>query len=389
MVRMILVLLVVIIPTIVFAGGGGDSSTGVTRGSISMHEITDYATAQSKADALNANRDMHTSYGVEVAYDFATGTSGYSVGEYHESGDGDGGNGIGGNTGGNPDVIPTASLDCSPDTTKVGNPVVLKWTCTDAISSSGTNFSTGGYTVGHLSVFPIQDTTYTVRCSGTAIYMEASCTVKINTDTCTGPDCDSDSECTGPDCDNDTECTGPDCNNDTECTGYDCDTIITGGDTSWLDCFPRYITSGEKVRLRWNCVGATGSTLRNTSTNTIIYDGSQTNGFEIEQPITTTDYRLDCDGTGQSFACTTHVIVTPTANIQASKTLVRSGQESRITWSSVATTGCKVSGPGLSSTDSAGSELITILGESIFKIECDGDVNDSVKVRIVPIWQEI
>lgn len=285
--------------------------------------------------------------------------------------------GEGGGNWSRPRPVPptTAVITCNPEDINIGEPVIIAWSCANAVSSAGTNFSTGGALGGALSVFPIQDTTYSLLCSGASTSATASCTVNTNNTTDNNEDNTSTTTVTGE---------------DTTLNPYSTFNTVGGGpNTSWLDCFPQDITQGESIRLRWNCTDSTGSTLTETTSNTTLYTGSQTDGLEIVQPEVGSEYRLSCDGSNQTFSCSIYTTTNPTVNIQASPTLVAQGQTSRITWSSAAATGCTISGPDLSSTAFAGSEIVTILGESIFTIECDGDLTDTVKVRIVPKWEEV
>ncbi len=78
----------------------------------------------------------------------------------------------------------------------------------------------------------------------------------------------------------------------------------------------------------------------------------------------------------------------PTATITASPTLLRSGQVSTITWSSTDTSNCSVYGPDLFSTALFGSQDVTISQDSIYTISCNGGARDSVRVRVIPNWNE-
>jgi len=65
-------------------------------------------------------------------------------------------------------VPPTATLSLWPNSIPYGGNSTVSWGSTNAISCTGTNFSTGGATAGSVSVTATQDTVYTVTCTGAA-----------------------------------------------------------------------------------------------------------------------------------------------------------------------------------------------------------------------------
>jgi hypothetical protein len=62
---------------------------------------------------------------------------------------------------------PTVSLTLSSQSITVGQSSVLAWASTNASSTTGTNFSTGGATSGNVGVSPTANTKYSITASGT------------------------------------------------------------------------------------------------------------------------------------------------------------------------------------------------------------------------------
>jgi len=273
---------------------------------------------------------------------------------------------------------PTASITCEPSTVDNGEPAIISWSCGGgATSSSGEGFSTGDYVSGHLSVFPVQESTYTVTCSKTSGSVKTaskSCTIGVN-------------EFIDPEGDN----TGDsDPEEDNLGSGNGSSSGSGGGinDSSWLECFPRNITGGESIRIKWNCADSIHSTLRDVTSSSDLHAGTPGSGQIIVQLDANNEYKLTCNDDSYVSSCNINVSADPSVDIQATPLLLHSGSQARITWSSIAATGCTISGPDLSSTAFAGSELITILGESIYTIECDDNLSDSVTVNVIPTWNE-
>jgi hypothetical protein len=270
-----------------------------------------------------------------------------------------------------PVPAPTASITCNPSSVIDGDPSVISWSCGNSDSSSGGGFGTHGTLSGSISVFPFTDTTYSVTCTagGGSRTATGSCVVDV---TAAADDIFFDEIL------ND----GGDGNGDN----------LSGGGGTWsysrIECFPRNITKGESVRLRWNCKDSAVSSVRDVAWGTYLHNGEPAFGTEIVQPSDTNEYQLTCGGSGFTASCAVNVFANPFANISAEPILVAKGGESRVTWSSVGATNCSIDGPGLSSVEFAGSQLVTILEKSVFKIECDDGLNDYVTVRILPIWNE-
>lgn len=78
-----------------------------------------------------------------------------------------------------PVVAPTATLSANPTSLVVGISSVITWSSTNATSCTGTNFSTGGATLGSVTVSPTQTTSYLVSCSGAGGSASASQTVTV------------------------------------------------------------------------------------------------------------------------------------------------------------------------------------------------------------------
>lgn len=76
---------------------------------------------------------------------------------------------------------PTASLTASPSSIQTGASATLAWSSTDAMSCTGTGFSTGDTTLGQATVVPTATTTYSIACTGASGTANASATVNVIT----------------------------------------------------------------------------------------------------------------------------------------------------------------------------------------------------------------
>lgn len=101
------------------------------------------------------------------------------------------------------------------------------------------------------------------------------------------------------------------------------------------------------------------------------------------------------NGTGNPSAnCSPNVYVAPSCvvsdvSIQATPDRVEQDESTTITWGSTFTgpCSCSVSGPGLSSSNTTGSQSVQITGQSTFSISCNG-VTDDVIVNVIPAFEE-
>jgi uncharacterized repeat protein (TIGR01451 family) len=77
-------------------------------------------------------------------------------------------------------ILPTASITADPNPITAGDSSTLTWTSTDATACTGTGFSTGGATSGHVIVSPSSTTTYSVSCTGPGGSANDSTTLTVN-----------------------------------------------------------------------------------------------------------------------------------------------------------------------------------------------------------------
>ena len=79
----------------------------------------------------------------------------------------------------------TASVAVSPDVIASGDTATLRWSSTNAVSCTGTGFSTGGATSGNVSVTPSATTNYSISCSS----IPTSDTISVGSTSCGGGWC--------------------------------------------------------------------------------------------------------------------------------------------------------------------------------------------------------
>ncbi|PIT91064.1 hypothetical protein COU17_02435 [Candidatus Kaiserbacteria bacterium CG10_big_fil_rev_8_21_14_0_10_49_17] len=194
------------IPFIVFAGGG-DAGDGGGGGDVSSGSISGLGDAAfggcgngaSDGGGTDANGyspcvgcfggDVFCPAGwTPVADGNCLPPTSYSQGSY---GGGGGGSGSGNsqdssNTGGNtspppppPPPAPGATITCTPPELLAGGSLTVTWSCSNATSSSGNGFSTGGALSGSTSVSADPEATYTVVCSNDTQSVQAQCDVDI------------------------------------------------------------------------------------------------------------------------------------------------------------------------------------------------------------------
>jgi triacylglycerol esterase/lipase EstA (alpha/beta hydrolase family) len=87
----------------------------------------------------------------------------------------------------------------------------------------------------------------------------------------------------------------------------------------------------------------------------------------------------------------TIVGATPQVSISANPTLVNAGDTSTISWSASDVNSCIVSGPGLSSTNLSGSQVVTISTQQTYTITCQTNaspITQSATVNVVPGFNE-
>ena len=84
-------------------------------------------------------------------------------------------------------------------------------------------------------------------------------------------------------------------------------------------------------------------------------------------------------------------VLNPTATISANPTRVRPGKASTITWSASDVKSCSVSGPGLSSAATSGSQSPAVTTRSVYTITCQtlsSPITATAIVNVVPLFQE-
>ncbi|MES2014234.1 MAG: hypothetical protein V4437_00265 [Patescibacteria group bacterium] len=156
-----------------------------------------------------------------------------------------------------------------------------------------------------------------------------------------------------------------------------------------LTAFPITVPYGSSSLLSWTSAHATSCTGGNFTT------GGATAGTLSVTPAATTLYSLTCtDAAGNNaFSTATVTVVAPSLTITGTPQLVRSGSSTTISWHANGPVhSCSVSGPGLSSTASSGSQTIVIHAESTFTFSCAAGAFSpvvSTTVKVLPAFNEI
>jgi len=78
-----------------------------------------------------------------------------------------------------PPPAPTVTLTANPTSIQSGQTAVLSWSSTNATSTMGTGFSTGGAVSGSVTVSPTNTTTYSITATGAGGTANASVTVTV------------------------------------------------------------------------------------------------------------------------------------------------------------------------------------------------------------------
>ena len=262
-------------------------------------------------------------------------------------------------------------------------------TTTIAPNSGRTNFNyfagiaVGGTPVPTTTTNPGTNTT-TTNTNSSGASVTASCSSLV----CTGVECIlvPPSTCTGPACPTVTPpaCSGPSCP-----TPPTTPTPPTSsGVSALLTAFPTTVVYGSPSLLSWTSARAVSCTGGNFNT------GGRTAGTLSVTPTDTTLYTLTCtDASGnRAFSTATVTVIAPTLSLIATPQLVRSGDPVTITWFvGGSVNACTVSGPGLSSSLTAGSKSVVITSESLYTFSCTaGSLRPSVSatVKILPAFRE-
>ena len=196
---------------------------------------------------------------------------------------------------------PTATLSASPSSITRGGSSTLSWSSTNATSCTGSNFSTGGATSGHVSVSPAQTTTYTGSCTGAGGTSNFNAAVSV---TCTESwSCSGQTIVqTNPDCSttNLPACISPAfCQNGSNQCLYPTISI-----SRQLQLIPNLVSSGETAQVYWNVSNAKSCTVTGTNGNSWSAASSPANG-DTSKPITAaTTYTLSCTAYGANPSVT-------------------------------------------------------------------------------------
>ncbi|MES2014230.1 MAG: hypothetical protein V4437_00245 [Patescibacteria group bacterium] len=270
----------------------------------------------------------------------------------------------------------TATLVANPSTINSGESSILTWGSTNATSCTGTNFSTGNATSGSISTGALSSgITYSVSCAGPSGPATASAHVTVTSTTTTTPG-------SGGGTPGGTGTTPGG-------TGTTPGTPGASSLSALLTAFPITVPYGSSSLLSWTSAHATSCTGGNFTT------GGATAGTLSVTPAATTLYSLTCtDAAGNNaFSTATVTVVAPSLTITGTPQLVRSGSSTTISWHANGPVhSCSVSGPGLSSTASSGSQTIVIHAESTFTFSCAAGAFSpvvSTTVKVLPAFNEI
>ncbi|MDP2594234.1 MAG: hypothetical protein Q8P36_02770, partial [bacterium] len=163
--------------------------------------------------------------------------------------------------------------------------------------------------------------------------------------------------------------------------------------TATLSTNPSTVDSGDACSLFWSSTNATSCTGVGFFTSGAI--ASPPGGVSTGPLTTTTNYQLTCTGGGDTSppASATCTVIQPNCIVSASPERVSSGSFSTITWSAYDTGSCAVSGPGLSSSNCSGLQVVTVTKQQTYTIICQSlsggsELTDSATVNISPQFQE-
>ncbi|MFA5877442.1 MAG: hypothetical protein WC880_03720 [Candidatus Paceibacterota bacterium] len=261
-------------------------------------------------------------------------------------------------------------------------------TTTTAPSGNRTNFNYfAGIAVGGTPVPTTTTTNPTTDTNTSTTSSGASVTASCSSLVCTGVECILvPPSCSGPSCPTVTTdpCTGPSC----PTTPTTPTTPTSSGVSALLTAFPTTVVYGAPSLLSWTSARAVSCTGGNFNT------GGRTAGTLSVTPTDTTLYTLTCtDASGnRAFSTATVTVIAPTLSLIATPQLVRSGDPVTITWFvGGSVNACTVSGPGLSSSLTAGSKSVVITSESLYTFSCTaGSLRPSVSatVKILPAFRE-
>lgn len=145
------------------------------------------------------------------------------------------------------------------------------------------------------------------------------------------------------------------------------------------------INEGDSATLTWSCKNSSSSSGVNFST------GGAPSGEAQVSPLETTTYTIVCSNGGEGNI--TVVVLHPKLNLTANPERVRRGNASTLTWSTENVNTCSLTGPGVSTSGTSGSQSTgPIENESTYTLSCQnqaGSKAESVTVTLAPSFQEI
>ncbi len=160
-------------------------------------------------------------------------------------------------------AAPAISFSASPDSITAGQFSTLRWNASNATGcTAGSGWSGSKSTSGSMAIYPSQNTTYSITCSGSGGSVTGNATVMV----------------------------------------------IPPAPTLSMSVTPSNIVAGEASRLSWNTTNAT----RCTAYGGWGDDGLKpVGGSQLVYPSSTTSYVLSCEGTAGSVVRDVSVSVTP------------------------------------------------------------------------------
>jgi hypothetical protein len=199
---------------------------------------------------------------------------------------------------------PSCTLSASPTTITQGGSSTLSWSCSNATSCTGTNFSTGGAASGSVQVSPTQSTSYGGSCTGpggTSNFSPSSLTVTVACQpaySCSGQTI----QYTSASCQvsNVQTCASPGyCSAGSSTCLYPAISFNPNGSyTGHLQLVPNIVKQGESTHVHWNVSNAQSCTVTGTNGDSWTGEASPSNG-QTSGPITSqTTYTLACTAYG-------------------------------------------------------------------------------------------
>lgn len=232
----------------------------------------------------------------------------------------------------------TLAFTADPENINAGDPVTVEWDSENTTSCVGTNFDTSGATSGSVTVYPSDDTTYEIECTGPSGDISDNDTVYV-TPNPTSPTADLDLD-----------------------------------PTSNID-------PGDDVELTWSSTNAT------TCVGTNFTTGGATSGAITVYPFSDTTYSVECTGPGGIATDSDTALVnsiTPTADLMGDPTTINIGESTELTWSSTNTTICE-SADFTTGNTTSGTVTVSPTVTTDYEVSCSGPhgiVDDLVTITV-------